>query len=103
MVLIDRGTRGSAEVLAACCRGVPGVMLIGTPTRGESQLRELLPLPDASFLYVATRRVVLSGRPAYDKVGVVPDISVVAFDPGRSASGDSPIRGRTASEKTGGS
>ena len=100
MVLIDRGTCGSAETLAACCRGVPGVMTIGTSTRGDAQLRELLPLPDASFLYVATRRLVPAGRPACAFTGVEPDIEVAAFDPGAFANGDSPIRGRVASAKT---
>ena len=100
MMLTDRDTRGSAEALAACCRGVSGVMTIGTPTRGEPQLRELLPLPDASFLYVATRRLIPAGRPTYDRTGVPPDIEVTVFDPGVFANGDSPIRGRTASAKT---
>ena len=100
MVLTDHETRGSAEALAACCRGVPGVMTIGTSTFGEPQLRELLPLPDASFLYVATRRVVPAGRPTYALAGVAPDIEVAAFDPGAFANGDSPIRGRVASAKT---
>ena len=100
MVLTDRGTRGSAEALASCFRGVPGVMTIGMPTCGETQLRELLPLPDASFLYIATRRLVPAGRPAYDRTGVQPDVEVTVFDPGAFANGDSPIRGRTASAKT---
>lgn len=100
MVLIDRGTRGSAEALAACCHGVPGVMTIGTSTCGEPRFRELLPLPDASFLYVATRRLVPSGCPAYAVTGVEPDIEVSAFDPGAFANGDSPIHGRVASAKT---
>ena len=100
MVLTDRGTRGSAEALAACCRDVAGVMTIGAATRGDPQLRALLPLPDASFLYVATRRLVPAGRATYAGTGVEPDIEVSDFDPGTFANGDSPFRGRVASDKT---
>ena len=100
MLLIDWETRGSAEALAACSRGVPGVMTIGEPTRGESQLRELLLLTDGSFLYVATRRLVPAGRPAYDRTGVQPDVTVNLLDPGAFVNGDSPFRGRAASAKT---
>lgn len=100
MVLIDRDTRGSAEVMAACCRGSPGVMLIGTSTRGDALLRELLPLPDGSYLHVATRRVVPAGRPGFERTGVEPDIGIAAFDPGVFANGDTPARARLHASKT---
>ncbi len=100
MVLTDHDTCGAAETLAACYRGEAGVMLIGTPTRGEARVRELLPLPDGGFLYLATRRVVPVGRPSYDKVGVTPDITVTSIDPGITAAGEPPARNRTPSAKT---
>lgn len=100
MVLTDRDTCGAAEALAACCRGVPGVMLIGAPTRGEARVRELLPMPDGGFLYLATRRVAPVDRPSYEAVGVSPDITVTSFTPGVIASGEPPLRNRTPSAKT---
>jgi hypothetical protein len=100
MVLTDRDTCGAAEALAACCRGVPGVMLIGVPTRGDARVRELLPLPDGGFLYLATRRVAPVDRPSYETVGVAPDIRMSSFDPGAGASGDPSLPSRTPSAKT---
>lgn len=100
MVLTDRDTCGAAEALAACCRGVPGVMLIGTATRGDARVRELLPMPDGDFLYLATRRVAPVDRPSYETVGVTPDITVTVFEPGAALAGELPLHNRTPSAKT---
>lgn len=78
MVLTDRGTRDAAEILAALWRGCPGIMLIGTPTRGDSRIREVLTVPDGRRLLVATGRVVPAHGDSYDGAGVQPDIVVAA-------------------------
>ncbi len=100
MILTDRGTRGAAEALAACCRGERGIMLIGARTRGEPQLRELLRTPDGQFVYLATRYLAPVGRPSYDGRGVEPDVEVGSMDPGVFVNGDSPIPRRVPSAKS---
>lgn len=100
MVLTDHDTCGAAETVAACYRGMPGVMLIGVPTRGDANVRELLPLPDGGFLYLATHRVAPVDRPSYEGMGVPPDITVTSFDPGLLARTEPPARNRTPSAKT---
>ncbi len=80
MVLVNGGTRGASETLAAVLKGRRGVVLIGSNTIGDDRLREIIALPDGNVLYVATKRVAPNGRPAYGGSGVPPDITVV--DPG---------------------
>lgn len=76
MVLIDRDTRCAAETLAALWSGKPGIMLIGEPTRGDACIRDLLPLPDGRFLYIATKRIVPARSGVYEAKGVRPDVVV---------------------------
>jgi hypothetical protein len=76
MVLTDRETRGAAETLAALWQGCPGIMLIGTATRGDSRVRDILTLPDGRLLYVVTHRVVPVQGGDYEGRGVVPDVEV---------------------------
>jgi hypothetical protein len=78
MVLIDRDTRGAAETLVSLWSGKTRIMLIGEPTRGDSCIRELLPLPDGRFLYVATKRIVPVRAGIPEAKGVQPDVAVEA-------------------------
>lgn len=75
LVLIDHDTRCAAETLVALWNGKPGVMLIGESTRGDTGVRDLLPLPDGRFLYMATKRLVPVAT-AYGAKGVCPDVAV---------------------------
>ena len=100
MVLTDPETRGAAELLAACLRGVPGVMLIGSRTGGEARLRDLLPTPDGRFILVAARRLAPADRPSFEACGVEPDLVVAVSDPGGRVPDKSPPHGRTPSAKT---
>jgi len=55
MVLIDRDTKGAAEVLAAALNGsTRNVLLIGESTAGDFNLREAVPL-DNQLILMATR------------------------------------------------
>jgi len=100
LVLTDRGTMCAAELLAALCRGAPGVMLLGTPTRGDARQRDLLDLPDGRFLYIATRKVVVGDAIAYDGRGVQPDIRVPPLASLDTPFAESAGRGRPPSAKT---
>ena len=76
MVLIDHDTAGAAEVLAGLLSTCKGAMLIGTPTRGDDRVRDILPLANDRVLYIATRRIELSKGPAYYQTGITPHVSV---------------------------
>lgn len=83
MVLIDDGTQGAAEVLAAVLQGsTRGAMLIGAATRGDPVVREAVDLPSGGQLYLATRKLLVANGKVYDgREGVQPDLDMkgVAF------------------------
>ncbi len=76
MVLINKGTSGAAETLAATLKNRRGILLIGTPSNGDDRIREGVPLADGRVLYIATKRVHLAERPSYRDTGVEPDVLV---------------------------
>jgi len=78
MVLIDRGTHGAAEALAAVWRGCPGVMLMGSTTRGEACLRGEITLPGGQRALVAARRLMPVHGDSYAGYGVRPTVVVAA-------------------------
>jgi len=71
MVLIDQDTSGAAEVLAGLLSTCNGAMLIGTPTRGDDRIRNIIPLANDRVLYIATQRIELSKGLAYYQKGVL--------------------------------
>ena len=81
MVLADRRTSGGSELLAAVLKGCRGVMLVGSATRGDNRLRELIPLADDRFVYVAARWAVLADGSSYQGAGIAPDIAVDGAPP----------------------
>lgn len=100
ILVVDRETGAASEVLAAALKSRGGVLLIGTRTRGDQGLRELIPLSDAEVLYVATRRVIPADGVSFASVGVEPDIEL--SESGSKALGDFPsqgVEGRPLSEK----
>ena len=76
MLLIDTNTTQAAELLTAALDRAPGVMLVGQRTCGDARIRELIPLPDGRFLYLATRQAYLADDSTYEGKGVTPDIEV---------------------------
>jgi hypothetical protein len=79
MVLVDHGTKGAAEALAAAWRGCPGVMLIGSTTRGEARLREVVALPDGQLVTLAVRKLAPISGLSYEGRGVQPDVLVTTL------------------------
>lgn len=76
ILLVNRRTRGAAELLAAVLSGRRGVMVIGEPTAGDDRIREWLPMTSNTMAYFASRRVEPAGRPSYRGTGVKPDVLV---------------------------
>lgn len=99
MALVDGETRCAPEILAALWSGREGVMLLGEPTRGDTRLRELLPLPDGRSVCLATRRLVpCSGADEFR--GVRPDVEVIAGNGRATPLVHVPGHGRPLSEKS---
>jgi C-terminal processing protease CtpA/Prc len=78
LILMDEGTSGAAEALASVLKGCPGVMLLGTVTRGDPYLRNWLTLPDGRMARLATRKWKPIHGDSCEKVGVIPDVTVTA-------------------------
>ena len=78
MVLVDDGTRGASEVLAASLSGSGrGAMIIGERTAGDPLIREYLPVTTEHVAYLATRRLVVADGTVYaGSESVEPDIVV---------------------------
>lgn len=99
MALVDRDTRCAAELLAAVWSGRDGVMLVGQSTRGDTRLRELLPLPDGRYVCVATKQVVPCSATG-ESGGVRPDVEVDVVNGGPTPLVHVPGAGRPLSEKS---
>lgn len=78
MALIDQRTRGGAEALAALWRGCPGIMLIGSNTRGEARFREAVTLPGGQAISMATRKITPLQGAQFAGCGIQPDVMVKA-------------------------
>ena len=78
MVLVDEGTTGAAELLAAVLAGsAKGVMVIGRETSGDPLIRESVELPDGRRALLATRQVAVADGTIYAGLGgVVPDVEI---------------------------
>jgi len=76
MLLVDRETRDASEVLAMVLKDRPGIMLIGSATRGDPAVRELVPLSREQVLYVATGWIAPVEGEGYLDKGIMPNILV---------------------------
>jgi carboxyl-terminal processing protease len=81
-VLVNRGTTGSAEIVAAAVQDHGHGAVVGTPTAGLGTINTIWPLPDGSGLSLPTARY-FRPRGASLSAGVTPDIVVVGVgEPG---------------------
>ncbi|MEI8139358.1 MAG: S41 family peptidase [bacterium] len=78
LVLIDAATCGASEALVSVLKGSPGVMLVGSPTKGDPYLRNWFPLPGGKIVRIATQKWLPVSGGMYQKIGIRPDIMVEA-------------------------
>jgi carboxyl-terminal processing protease len=77
IVLIDKKTSGTAELLAAILAETKGVMLAGENTSGDNKVRSFIPFQKDKSLYIATGEFVLSKEGVfYAGCGVKPHITI---------------------------
>lgn len=83
IVLADRNTTGSAELLVATLGGVGrSAMVIGERTSGDPMIRRTIAMRDGNQVRLATRRLVVGNGDAYTgREAVRPDIQVGSDQP----------------------
>ncbi|MBI3910742.1 MAG: PDZ domain-containing protein [Armatimonadetes bacterium] len=85
-VMVDGGTTGASELLAAALRDNLGVQLVGSKTFGDGTLQEIVELDNGSALSI-TRAYVLTAkaRASYDGRGLTPNGPAAAGQEGIAA------------------
>jgi hypothetical protein len=76
VVLVDRDTAGSAEVIAAVLRSYVNAMVIGQQTRGEAVEFANFPLASGKLVRIAVAEVALPDKTTVFPGGVKPDLAV---------------------------
>lgn len=76
VVLVDRGTASSAEVLAATLRDKKTGTLVGAKTFGDAQVQTLYPLPDGTGYTLTTGKLQGPGGTQWQSVGLTPGVAV---------------------------
>ncbi len=101
VVLVDRGTRDGAEVLAAALKKQGCVMLVGERTRGDATVRRSVSIASNIAARIAWGRVRMGEDCDYHGEGVSPDVPVDGSSsaPSIDISSGEGINGRPLSEK----
>jgi carboxyl-terminal processing protease len=77
-VLVDGGTAGTAEVLAAALRDAGLAKLVGATTFGDGTEQTVLPLENGAALSITTAKMLTRNGTDYDTKGLKPDVAVAA-------------------------
>ncbi len=75
-VLVDLGTAGSCEVLAAALRDDLDVPILGQRTWGEGAVRQLLPLQHGDGVFLATGKYLSPAGKEWHGQGIQPDVPI---------------------------
>jgi carboxyl-terminal processing protease len=86
VLLVDNGTAGPAELLAAAITGNKRGELVGERTAGHAALQRLFPLPDGGALWMSyAQYFTVPGDPIHEH-GLQPEVAVTQPDPEFGAS-----------------
>ncbi|MEE9219432.1 MAG: S41 family peptidase [Acidobacteriota bacterium] len=85
-ILVNRGTAGAAELIAAALHGRGRARLLGEKTAGVGSFQESLPLPDGGVLRLSVAKYQDPGSKSWHETGVSPD--EVLTPPEAGAEGD---------------
>ena len=82
VVLVNKSTASSAEILAGALQGQKRALLVGAPTYGKDSIQLVFDLGDGSNLHVTAARWWVPGlQPGIRGHGLQPDIVVQEDDP----------------------
>ncbi len=76
-VLVDGGTAGTAELLAAALREQSAARLVGTTTFGDGTEQELARLEDGSGICITRARMLTSKSVEFATKGLKPDVAAI--------------------------
>jgi len=76
VILANKKTGSSSEILAGSLRHHKKFLIIGTQTKGMGSLKNTIGLSDGSVLYIITSRTFLPDETTFDAVGLKPDIAL---------------------------
>jgi carboxyl-terminal processing protease len=74
-VLVDGGTAGTAELLAASLRDHVGARLVGSTTFGDGTEQELIRLENGWGISITRAKMLTSRRTDFDGKGIRPDVT----------------------------
>jgi carboxyl-terminal processing protease len=97
VVLVDRGTAGASEALAAGLRDSGTAKLIGEQTFGDGTEQTLFPLDNGAALSITTAKMLSPKEIDYDGKGLKPDVAVPATGAGEDRPLEQALRAVRAS------
>ncbi len=76
VVLVNKNTASSSEILSGALKDLGKAKIVGTKTYGKGVIQEILTLPDGSGLKITTEEYQTPSRKKIHKVGIEPDVVV---------------------------
>lgn len=76
VVLVDEGTAGACELLAAALRDGRSAPIVGQRTWGEGAVRALLPLQHGDGIFLATGKFLSPSGKEWHGQGILPDLPI---------------------------
>jgi carboxyl-terminal processing protease len=80
VVLVNRGTAGAAEVVAAAVLDNARGDVLGDKTFGDGSVQKLLEVPDGSALILSIAKYYTPSGKIIQETGITPNIQVAAVD-----------------------
>lgn len=76
VILVNKGSASSSEILAGALQEKERVKLVGEKTFGKGSIQEVQDLPEGAGLHVTTARWLLPSGKSIDKDGLTPDFEI---------------------------
>ena len=80
-VLINEGSASASEIVAGAIKDHGRGLLVGTESFGKGTVQETFPLPNGGAVTMTIARYYLPSGETIKETGIVPDITVEAFQP----------------------
>lgn len=80
-VLINEGSASASEIVAGAIKDHGRGLLVGTDSFGKGTVQETFPLPNGGAVTMTIARYYLPSGETIKETGIVPDITVEAFQP----------------------
>lgn len=77
VVLINRGTASSSEILTGALRDEYNAILIGDTTYGKNTIQKIIPLPNQTGMNLTVAKYLMPNGEDIHKKGIKPDIKVL--------------------------